>query len=38
MNKCIINTIFYLEKNKYFMDEKIGLLSLLIRILIVYIN
>ena len=38
MNKCIINTIFYVEKNKYFEQEKISFLSLLIRLLVVFFN
>ena len=36
MNKCIINTIFYVEKNKYFEQEKISFLSLLIRLLVIF--
>ena len=38
MNKCIINIIFYLEKNQYYEQEKIGLLSLLIRALVIFIS
>ena len=38
MEKCIVNAIFYIEREQYFDEEKMDLLVLLVRILIVFTN